>query len=43
MKPSIKSEKQQYDEELNLLYRKGFINIDELDDIQRQKSNTQER
>ena len=43
MKQSIKNEKQQYDEELDLLYKKGLINIDELDDIQRQKSNTQGR
>ena len=43
MNQSINSEKQQYDEELNLLYRKGLINIDEHDDMQRQKSNTQER
>ena len=43
MKQSVKSEKQQYDEELDLLYKKGLINIDELDDMQRQKSNTQGR
>ena len=39
----MKNKKQQYDEELDLLYRKGLINIDELDDMQRQKSNTQGR
>lgn len=43
MKQSVKSEKQQYDEELDLLYKKGLINIDELDDMQRQKNNTQRR
>ena len=36
-------EKQQYDEELDLLYRKGIIEIDELDDMQRQKRNAQEK
>ena len=34
---------QQYDEELDLLYKKGLIDIDELDDMQRQKRNTQGR
>ena len=43
MKQSILSEKQQYDEELDLLYRKGLIDIDELDEMQRQNRNTQER
>lgn len=43
MKQSILSEKQQYDEELDLLYRKGLIDIDELDEMQRQKRNAQER
>lgn len=43
MKQSIKNEKQQYDEELDLLYRKGLIKIDELDDVQRQKRNAQEK
>lgn len=43
MNQSIKNEKQQYDEELDLLYRKGLINIDELDEIKRQKTNAQER
>ena len=43
MNQSIKNEKQQYDKELDLLYRKGLINIDELDEMQRQKSNAQER
>lgn len=43
MKESIKNEKQQYDEELDLLYRKGLIEIDELDDMQRQKRNAQEK
>ena len=43
MKQSIKNEKQQYDEELDLLYRKGLIEIDELDDMQRQKRNAQEK
>lgn len=43
MNQSIKNEKQQYDEELDLLYRKGLINIDEHDDMQRQKNNAQER
>lgn len=43
MKQSVIGEKQQYDEELDLLYRKGLIDIDELDDMQRQKKNTQER
>ena len=43
MKESIKNEKQQYDEELDLLYRKGLIEIDELDDMQRQKRHAQEK
>ena len=43
MKESIKNEKQQYDEELDLLYRKGLIEIDELDDMQRQKRIAQEK
>ena len=37
----MKNKKQQYDEELDLLYRKGFIDIDELKDWQKQKRNTQ--
>ena len=43
MKQSIVGEKQQYDEELDLLYKRGIIDIDELDEMQRQKRNTQER
>ena len=43
MKQSILSEKQQYDEELDLLHRKGLIDIDELDEVQRQKRNTEGR
>lgn len=43
MKQSILGEKQQYDEELDLLYKRGIIDIDELDEMQRQKRNTQER
>ena len=43
MKQSILGEKQQYDEELDLLYKRGIIDIDELDEMQRQKRNAQER
>lgn len=43
MKQSILSEKQQYDEELDLLYKKGLIDIDELDEMQRQKRNAEGR
>ena len=43
MKQSILGEKQQYDEELDLLYKRGIIDIDELDELQRQKRNAQER
>ena len=43
MKQSIVGEKQQYDEELDLLYKRGIIDIDELDEMQRQKRNAQER
>ena len=43
MKQSILSEKQQYDEELDLLHKKGLIDIDELDEVQRQKRNTEGR
>ncbi len=39
----MKNKKQQYDEELDLLYKRGIIDIDELDEMQRQKRNTQER
>lgn len=43
MKQSVLSEKQQYDEELDSLYRKGLIDIDELDEMQIQKRNTEGR
>ena len=43
MKQSILSEKQQYDEELDLLYKRGLIDIDELDEMQRQKRNAEGR
>lgn len=39
----MKNKKQQYDEELDLLYRKGLINIDEINDWQKQKRNTQRK
>lgn len=38
-----KPEKQQLDEEIDLLYRKGIINIDELDEMSKQKRNTRDK
>ena len=43
MKQNIIGNKQEYDEELDLLYQRGLIDIDELDEMQRQKRNTQEK
>ena len=43
MKQNIVGNKQEYDEELDLLYKRGLIDIDELDEMQRQKRNAQEK
>ena len=42
MNKNVKSEKQQLDEELDLLYRRGIIDINELDEMKKQKRNTRE-
>lgn len=42
MNKNIKPEKQQLDEELDLLYRRGIIDINELDEMKKQKRNTRE-
>lgn len=42
MNKNVKPEKQQLDEELDLLYRRGIIDINELDEMKKQKRNTRE-